>query len=309
MGYIWDVSFAQNFINYTEKDGLVDNRVYRSTQDENGFIWILTDKGISKFDGYSFKNFTVKNGLPVNDIWKIRITDDNKIWYFARSDELGYIENDSVYSFPSSNKEMMNPNAGINVSGNNVYIIGSEKGYYFEDNLWKESSGLLSGIKLLNKTVTLMRDSLQPNVFYLEDNSGCFDNLIFEPGMAHYQLNDSLFVSINQSSWKVVNLNDFTTVHGNFDHSELNVDPLIVVDFHWVNNGLQLFKNNGLICFDEYLEKMPMQIMPVELNAIHVFKDKQGFTWVSTLTQGIYKFPNNFDKIHFFFKRKASFNH
>ena len=60
---IWNYSWSQNYVNYTEKDGLASDFVYRMTQDREGFLWFLTDKGISKFDGNSFKNFTKKNSF------------------------------------------------------------------------------------------------------------------------------------------------------------------------------------------------------------------------------------------------------
>lgn len=41
---------------YTTKDGLCNSSVYRIAQDMQGYIWLSTDYGISKFDGYSFDN-------------------------------------------------------------------------------------------------------------------------------------------------------------------------------------------------------------------------------------------------------------
>jgi len=42
---IWGFSFAQQYTNYTTKNGLPSNHVYRITQDYKGFIWFITDKG------------------------------------------------------------------------------------------------------------------------------------------------------------------------------------------------------------------------------------------------------------------------
>ncbi len=76
-------SLAQNYINYTISDGLPSNHVYRITQDNLGFIWIITDKGMVKFDGKTFKLFTTQTGMPINDVWNIRVTPDNKVWYLC----------------------------------------------------------------------------------------------------------------------------------------------------------------------------------------------------------------------------------
>ena len=42
------------FKNYTTQNGLINNGVYSMAQDRNGFIWIGTDLGLTRFDGKSF---------------------------------------------------------------------------------------------------------------------------------------------------------------------------------------------------------------------------------------------------------------
>lgn len=41
----------------TSKDGLLSNQVYDFVQDHNGYIWLATSGGLSRYDGYSFINF------------------------------------------------------------------------------------------------------------------------------------------------------------------------------------------------------------------------------------------------------------
>ncbi|MEX1188723.1 MAG: two-component regulator propeller domain-containing protein [Bacteroidia bacterium] len=50
-------------INYTPKDGLLSVQVYDVHQDNNGLIWFGTDRGISSFNGKSFKNYGKNEGL------------------------------------------------------------------------------------------------------------------------------------------------------------------------------------------------------------------------------------------------------
>lgn len=47
----------ENFVRYTVKDGLSDNNVTCIQQDEWGFIWVGTEIGLNRFDGYQFKNY------------------------------------------------------------------------------------------------------------------------------------------------------------------------------------------------------------------------------------------------------------
>src|SRR5437899_10183867 len=49
---------------YTVAQGLAHNHVSRIYRDSQDFLWICTDEGLSRFDGRSFVNYTVANGLP-----------------------------------------------------------------------------------------------------------------------------------------------------------------------------------------------------------------------------------------------------
>ena len=49
---------------YTVADGLLRDDVQRIKRDSRGFLWFCTGEGVSRFDGYTFTNFTTANGLP-----------------------------------------------------------------------------------------------------------------------------------------------------------------------------------------------------------------------------------------------------
>ncbi len=53
------------FKTFTKKDGLSDNAVYSILEDQNEFLWMSTNNGLSKFDPKKeiFKNYTKKEGL------------------------------------------------------------------------------------------------------------------------------------------------------------------------------------------------------------------------------------------------------
>ncbi|MFT3979855.1 MAG: triple tyrosine motif-containing protein [Ferruginibacter sp.] len=80
---------AQPFYNfkfktYTANEGLVHNFTKRCLQDNKGFLWIITQHGLSRFDGYYFRNFehtlTDSAGLPANDLADIAIDSKDRIW-------------------------------------------------------------------------------------------------------------------------------------------------------------------------------------------------------------------------------------
>ncbi len=52
------LSHFNDFKHYTEEDGLPSTTVYDIAEDKNGFLWIATGNGVSRFDGNYFANFT-----------------------------------------------------------------------------------------------------------------------------------------------------------------------------------------------------------------------------------------------------------
>ncbi len=87
------VVFAQQptYINYTLTDGLPSMKVYNIMQDKQGYIWLATSMGLSRFNGYEFTNFTSADGLPGNAIIDFKQTDDGQIWLRASNGKTGYI--------------------------------------------------------------------------------------------------------------------------------------------------------------------------------------------------------------------------
>lgn len=56
---------------YTIADGLASGSVRRICQDKRGFLWLATNDGLSRFDGYQFTNYGVRDGLGranLNDV-------------------------------------------------------------------------------------------------------------------------------------------------------------------------------------------------------------------------------------------------
>ena len=63
---------------YSTADGLRNNSVNRIVADSQGYLWFCTSDGVSRFDGYGFRNFGVGDGLGhrrVNDILESRSGD------------------------------------------------------------------------------------------------------------------------------------------------------------------------------------------------------------------------------------------
>lgn len=85
------------FINYTVEDGLPSNTIYAIEQDSLGYIWLGTDKGLSRFDGIEFINYTTEDGLADTEILKFYKDSKERIWYYTLNGRIGYIKNGRLY--------------------------------------------------------------------------------------------------------------------------------------------------------------------------------------------------------------------
>lgn len=68
------------YINYTVEDGLPSSQVYDIFQDQSGFIWFATDRGICRYDGYEWKTFRQEDGLTDNTVFHFYPQKDGRVW-------------------------------------------------------------------------------------------------------------------------------------------------------------------------------------------------------------------------------------
>lgn len=68
------------YLHYTVNDGLPSAVVYCAVQDDKGFMWFGTDKGLVRFDGTRFKVYGMKDGLPDNEVVNIFKDSKGRIW-------------------------------------------------------------------------------------------------------------------------------------------------------------------------------------------------------------------------------------
>ena len=75
------------FKHYQVENGLSNNSVYCSVQDQKGFLWFGTKDGLNRFDGYHFKQFTIQEkGKPLaaDMISCLTIDNNNTLWVGCR---------------------------------------------------------------------------------------------------------------------------------------------------------------------------------------------------------------------------------
>jgi ligand-binding sensor domain-containing protein len=93
-------SFAQecSAIRFSTRNGLAGDNIYWMAQDHDGFLWVATETGVSRFDGTGFKNYTAKDGLPNNDVSSLFVDSRNRVWMAPFKREICYYFNGSIHN-------------------------------------------------------------------------------------------------------------------------------------------------------------------------------------------------------------------
>jgi ligand-binding sensor domain-containing protein/anti-sigma regulatory factor (Ser/Thr protein kinase) len=127
----------------TVRDGLPSSEVYNVFQDRLGYIWMCTDAGVCRYNGYGFQSFTTREGLTDNTVFRMSEDENGKIWAQGFSGGLSYFDgkkfqpipaNDSliiIYANGQKNSFCMEPgkDGGITVGGlftHGVFHVGPE---------------------------------------------------------------------------------------------------------------------------------------------------------------------------------------
>ncbi|MBK7631163.1 MAG: SpoIIE family protein phosphatase [Ignavibacteriales bacterium] len=136
--------FAQNkpvkFNRLTSSNGLSQNRVSSIVQDHDGFIWIGTEDGLNKYDGYNFEIFKRNPGdsLSLNDnqALAMHVAKDGTLWIGGSLTGLSKY-NSTTKTFTRYNNDHSNPNSlaeDIIISfsedtKSNLWIVTQDKGF------------------------------------------------------------------------------------------------------------------------------------------------------------------------------------
>jgi len=80
----------------SQEDGLLSSVVNAIEQDALGFMWFGTDVGLTRYDGYRFKNYTVSEGLPGNRVTGLKYDSQGRLWIMAKG-QLCYLFEGKFY--------------------------------------------------------------------------------------------------------------------------------------------------------------------------------------------------------------------
>jgi len=121
------------------EQGLSQTSVYVMVQDKLGFIWIGTESGLNRFDGYQFRVYTEDRlnpqGICNSYVWSMLIDSAGDLWVGTDGGLCKYVsETDSFISY------LHDPQKSDSLSDNRVFAIHEDR----TKNLWVGTDGGLN---------------------------------------------------------------------------------------------------------------------------------------------------------------------
>ncbi len=163
------------YSNYTINNGLPSNKIYNILEDRNGFIWVCTDLGVSKFDGVNFVNYTSNEGLPDNEILGIFEDQKGRIWFNSFSSEPSYYFNGKIYN--STNDPFLKRVKDYK---------NEERNYYF---IVQKNNSMAFLIRQNNTRWIIGKDIQDIEVKFKDEmRSYLFQNILYENSLGFHSL-------------------------------------------------------------------------------------------------------------------------
>ncbi|MEO7987958.1 MAG: two-component regulator propeller domain-containing protein [Chryseolinea sp.] len=121
-------------INLPDKNEKVDINVL--FQDRDGFIWLGTDDGPYKFDGFSFSHFTSQDSLLDNHVTAVTQDSIGRIWMGHSTGQLSYLEDGDLKMFTTPEGDAAKEISDILFDKNGVLWFSTLNDglYYFKNN-------------------------------------------------------------------------------------------------------------------------------------------------------------------------------
>ena len=316
---------APAYLHYGVSDGLPSGVVYCALQDQKGYMWFGTDKGLVRFDGTMFKVFGMKDGLPDNEVVNMFEDSKGRIWLSCFGQHPAYMLNGKIAN--ASNDPLL---AKMGMAGNfnfyedqkhQVWIGSSSKTFYCLQDGRVDTYDALNSIhkvgemgkdiyafgfwfiyKILGQNKLDIQFTTPPPFF------GVSAETIKKLKLGIEQANNSEFdffsktrhVSMVQSGNRVLYLYREGLLLLEFDNGSFKeIDRLLGVATataytdregrFWVSNN-----DEGALCFDHRKHGLRHPEKFVEGKRVsQIYEDRENNTWFSTLNDGAYLLPKN----------------
>jgi signal transduction histidine kinase len=301
---------ASVFKTITTANGLPSNYVFCTAEDNDGFIWVGTDKGLCRYNGVVWEVWDIDNGLPGNYVNQIFSDKHNGLW-------LGIAEK-GMFHFDIATKKLALVNqtktqlsVGTNENGDLLFSQTDTTKHFVIDWLCPyKNPKTLKKVKefFYEEDVVLFEDTVTKLTHCFQ-----FKNSKANPNLqANFVRHNLSTIDINFGNYNIATVKDFLICQNwvfRFNSNPqkdtlllLNVNTTAPAQIRYCDTKDALYvawPNAGFYCINKEtnaIEHYSQNDGLTNLNINHIFKTKDGTILVSTLGGGIHaldKFPHN----------------
>ena len=261
-------------------DGLSHNNIWCIVQDSYGYMWIATDDGLNKYDGYNFKIFKIdpadSTTLPANQVTCVFEDHDGILWVSTSGGLSRYdrkTEKFKNYKFVNSNAER----------ANFIYRISEDS----KGNLWINATlGIRSFDKKSEtfKDYEILRDDnvvanvTGPTFFTIQTNAGELYSSSAGFGLIKFDYENKLFIQLKLKNNLQSKLsNKYNNII--YEDSDGNI---------WYDAQDALYKIDiKSLTGEAVINSLTDKIFP---QTSGLYEIKKGKIWIGTANDGLYQY-------------------
>lgn len=274
-------------IRFSTQNGLTGDNIYWMTQDRDGLLWVATETGVSRFDGTAFKNYTVRDGLPDNDVCALFVDSKNRVWMSPFKKDICYYQNGKIHN--RQNDPLIR----------NICLSSEEK-VFAEDaagNILIETDDCITMIDPCNRCRTYPKPFTGKGFFLPHRTIGRISAAIADSSLRrhftwyyHRQVYNiplpvgSLFVAMDSAKKIIVHdtLGGYHVIRSPFDLSTIE---------SFDDSSLIICTGHGCYIYNIYTYKIQATLLygiPVNI----CYRDRESGIWIGTNGAGMYYVPS-----------------
>jgi streptogramin lyase len=286
-------SYSQNYTikTFTTDNGLSHNSVRAMASDSTGFMWFGTWDGLSRFDGYEFKNYFHIPGdstsLQYFSVKSLCVDGSDNLWILSISDELTY--------FNRSNETFIDLSIPGSRKNRRIFSIDVDK----KGDLWVICSDSVFRRDHINGRIETFRITKENG--YPDFSETGLEGISFDDDGSLWLFGRTIFKFVKDTTGDGeigLRIGDSYRLNANIDNAWFTFDRLLQWELITSESGEKyIFSNTGLYLLDE-----PAKTFETFAGRIDTISFKKGTygSWAETYT-GIFvlnKDSGDFSKIN-----------
>ncbi|MDH4474462.1 MAG: histidine kinase [Fluviicola sp.] len=283
-------------ISITTENGLPSNTVYDIFQDKQGFIWIASDAGLSRYDGFEFITYT-NDEQSSRSGSNIREDKYGRIWYQNFDGFLFYVENGTLKSMPNHHPAGYYP---IGIIKDKLFAIEQQGIVLYDLKTFRRLTSIPTKY-IINTEQTETHYYALGIPYYKVDYNGKLSKLKVPANMPVHEI-PGLLLKGKHHKWLISRTNNRKTCYQLTEKGIAPAFPLkldaFIQSLSYTASSLWLCTPKGVYRYSEdHPEKHNHYF--ADKNISRVMQDREGNYWFCTQNAGIIFTPDIDHKLLF----------